>query len=255
MKHNPALDESKCIGCGSCVKDCVANHIVLNEGKVSFTAGNCIGCGHCEAICPTHAMTVDGFEEEPVEISEQTRLDPETLLKAIQTRRSIRQFKNQPVPEEVLKMILEAGRLAPTGGNSMSNGFIVVKDCLLEAEEAAVKLFRGGFNVVKNFSKSYRSMNVDDHFFFKGAPCAIVVTGNNVNGSLAAENMAFMAEAYGLGVLYSGFFTMACEMSGKVKELLKIESDEKMVTTLVLGYPAVKYHRTVRREKGRIRRV
>jgi len=56
--------------------------------------------------------------------------------------------------------------------------------------------------------------------FFKKAPLVIVVLGKDqVSASLAAQNMAFMAEANGLGVLFSGFFTMAFKFSKKIKKL------------------------------------
>ena len=59
-----------------------------------------------------------------------------------------------------------------------------------------------------------RRTTIDDHFFFKKAPAAIVVVSRDkIDGALAAANMALMAEACGLGVLYSGFFCMAAGLS------------------------------------------
>lgn len=85
-------------------------------------------------------------------------------------------------------------------------------------------------------------------FFFKNAPIVIVVLGKDtVSASLAAENMAFMAEANGLGVLFSGFFTMSVNMNHKIRKVMGIGRNPKAVTTLVIGYPAVKYHRTPHR--------
>ena len=50
------------------------------------------------------------------------------LFKAIEKRRSIRKFKPEPVAKDDLKKILEAGRLAPSGGNRQPWYFIVVRD-------------------------------------------------------------------------------------------------------------------------------
>ncbi|MEO3346428.1 hypothetical protein [Romboutsia sp. 1001216sp1] len=47
----------------------------------------------------------------------------------------------------------------------------------------------------------------------------MVATKDKVSGSLAASNMALMAEPYGLGVLYSGFFTTVVNYSAKLKNL------------------------------------
>ena len=50
------------------------------------------------------------------------------VLKAIETRRSVRKYKPVPVPDGDLKKILEAGRLAPSAGNKQPWGFVVVRD-------------------------------------------------------------------------------------------------------------------------------
>ena len=61
---------------------------------------------------------------------------------AIMTRRSTRNYLDKPVEPELLEKILEAGRFAPSGGNSQTNHFIVVRDPaiknkLVELVEAA----------------------------------------------------------------------------------------------------------------------
>ena len=59
-----------------------------------------------------------------------------------------------------------------------------------------------------------RDRNITDDFFFFEAPIAIVIASKDpINGALAAQNMEFVAEANGLGVLYSGFFSMAANHS------------------------------------------
>jgi len=50
------------------------------------------------------------------------------VLKAIKNRRTIRRFKPNPIDEEMLQMILEAGRWAPSFSNLQPWRFIVIKD-------------------------------------------------------------------------------------------------------------------------------
>ena len=50
------------------------------------------------------------------------------LIEVIKQRRSVRDYKDKPVPEDKLLRILEAGRLAPSGGNRQAWKFIVVRD-------------------------------------------------------------------------------------------------------------------------------
>jgi nitroreductase len=46
----------------------------------------------------------------------------------VQTRRSVRSFKDEPVPDEVLSKVLETVRIAPSGSNRQPWRFIIVKD-------------------------------------------------------------------------------------------------------------------------------
>ena len=61
-----------------------------------------------------------------------------------------------------------------------------------------------------------------------------------------------MAQAHGLGVLYSGFFTMAARLSRGLRRELGLGRKQKVVTALVLGYPAVRYRRTAPKEAAAI---
>ena len=63
--------------------------------------------------------------------------------------------------------------------------------------------------------------------------------------------MEFVAEANGLGVLFSGYFTMVLKMSHKIRKRLGLKRSQAVVT-LVLGYPKVKYLRSPRRESLKV---
>ncbi|MHA2117559.1 MAG: nitroreductase family protein, partial [Candidatus Thorarchaeota archaeon] len=60
------------------------------------------------------------------------------ILKEILKRRSGRAYSDSPVPDEMLESILEAGRKAPSCGNTQAWNFVVIKspDALAEAHEA-----------------------------------------------------------------------------------------------------------------------
>lgn len=247
IERKVIINEEKCIGCGMCVKDCVSGIITLVEGKAVVGEHGCIKCGHCEAVCPRNAVEVTGFEDT-VEEMEQVRLDPDQLLDAIKTRRTVRQFTDQDVTRKMVEQILEAGRMAPTGGNGQRTSYVVLRKKKAACEKLAVETFQKLIKIGKLAIPFLKNMEIDEHFFFKKAPLVIVIFGTDkVSASLAAENMAFMAEAQGLGVLYSGFFTMCVNTSGKIRKIMGIPKKPKAVTTLVIGYPAVKYHRTVHR--------
>lgn len=255
-EHMIRVDPAKCVGCGLCRKDCPANNISIEDQKAHILGQDCILCGHCVAICPKNAVSMTGFNEPPVEIDAPTVLDPQTLLAAIKTRRSIRQFTARPVAQETLAQIVEAGRLTPTGGNAQGVSFIVLQSGLARFEKAAVCLFRRLLPLARLLNATAKRMRIDDHFFFKKAPAAIVIVSRSqVDGALAAANMALTAEACGLGVLYSGFFSAAVNHSRSLRKGLGLGRGEKAVTTLVLGYSAVAYRRTAQKEPARVREL
>ena len=256
MIHDIVIDRDKCIGCGACVRDCVSQVLTLEKGKAVYLGPECIVCGHCEAICPQGAVMLTGFEDRSVEYAEQTRLDPELLLDAIRTRRSIRVFEDKSVPDILTDRIIEAGRLAPSACNDQDTGFVILGSKQDELEDMAAVYLKKLARTAGLFVPILRNKNaIGDNFFFKKAPLAIAVTGSKINASLAAENMAFMAEAQGLGVLFSGFFTVCANRCGAIRKVMGLGKKDKVVTTLVIGYPAVRYRRTARREKAKVRKL
>ena len=255
-KHTVQIDTEKCIGCGLCQKDCPSSNIVVENKKAGVIAQDCIMCGHCVAVCPKAAVSMTGFDSQPEDIMKPVRLDPGELLAAIRTRRSIRQFTDQQIAPELIEEIIEAGRLTPTGKNVQDVSYVVLKDGMDQFETLAVRLFRRLLPMMKLVNPVARRTKIDDHFFFKNAPAAImIVSPDKMNGTLAASTMALMAEACGLGVLYSGFFSMAASWSGSLRRALGLKHGDKVVTTLVLGYAGVRYHRTAPKEAASVRQL
>lgn len=255
-EHMIQIDAKKCIGCGLCRKDCPLNNISIKNKKAVLKTQNCIKCGHCLAVCPKAVVSLTGFDQPPEEIKGPVVLEPDQLLKAIKTRRSIRQFKNTPVSTEVIEKIIEAGRYTPTGRNAQGVTYIVLKDNIGRYEKIAVHLFRRLLPGVKLINKMLRSTEIDDHFFFKNAGAVIMIlSGDKLDGALAASNMELMAEACGLGVLYSGLFTIAASVSPSLRRELGLRRRDKVVTTLVIGSPDVIYRRTVQKDKAVVRRL
>lgn len=255
-RHTVQIDSETCVGCGLCQRDCPASNILVENKKARVIAQDCIMCGHCAAVCPKAAVSLTGFDAPPQEIERPATLDPGELLAAIRTRRSIRQFTKQEAAPELIAGIIEAGRLTPTGGNAQNVSFIILKEEIDHVEKIAVRMFRRVLPLMKWINPVARRTTIDDHFFFKRAPAAIIVVSRDkVNGALAAANMELMAEACGLGVLYSGFFSMAVNHSRSLRRALGLRRGERAVTTLVLGYSGVTYHRTVQKEAASVLRL
>jgi nitroreductase len=55
-------------------------------------------------------------------------MEYESLLELVKTRRSIRRFKPDPVPDEYIDKIIEVARWAPSGYNTQPWDFVIIKD-------------------------------------------------------------------------------------------------------------------------------
>ena len=249
-EHVIKIDREKCIGCGMCKNDCAVHNIEMRAGAPYVITDDCIQCGHCVAVCPKAAISIGGYEEELPVQTKETRLDPAQVLDVIRFRRTVRQFQDKEIPAEVLEQILEAGQMTHTAKNLRDVSFVVLDKEKDKFEKMAVRLFRRIKPFAGLFSSMVRRNQVDDHFFFFHAPLVIVVAAKDrTNGILAAQNMEFVAEANGLGVLFSGFFASAVNASNKIKKALGMPRGKKAAAVLVLGYPKIKYQRAVPREK------
>lgn len=254
-EHNIQINPQVCIACGLCAKDCPAKNIIIND-KANVKSQSCIKCGHCVAICPKASVSMTGFDEPPIEIKTPPYIDPSQLLQMLQASRSIRQFTKQTISQDIIDNIIEAGRRTPTAKNAPSVSYLVLQKHKDKAEAIAISFFQKLIPMVQLIYPAAKGMTIDSDFFFKNAPLVIsIISKDKVSGSLAAANMALMAESQGLGVLYSGFFSMAVNMSSSLRKALGLSRQDKIVTTLVLGYSAVTYHRSTPKNKAIIKQM
>lgn len=253
-QHQVMIDTDRCVGCGMCVKVCAARNIELRRNKAGVILKDCLMCGQCSAVCPKNAISVSGYGTGQIEKKKEIRLNPDEVLEVIRFRRSIRQFKQKEIPKEVIAQILEAGRLTHTAKNLQDVSFAVLEKEKDRMEQMAVSLFKKAKPVADLFSPMAKNNTINSHFFFFNAPAVIVIMAKNkTNGILAAQNMEFVAEANGLGVLFSGFFTMAANASPKIRKAMKVPKGKRVAMTLVLGYPDVKFFRSAQRKKADVR--
>jgi nitroreductase/NAD-dependent dihydropyrimidine dehydrogenase PreA subunit len=255
------IDKEKCIGCGLCCSDCPSKVIAMENKKALITKSECLRCGHCVAICPVNAFTIDEYDMSETDEygNEQPHLQEEILLNSLKSRRSIRKYQKKAVEREKIEKIIEAGRYTPSGRNSQDVSYIVVERDMPILEKEAIKFYKKLVkvgNFVSKFVKlpiDIKKLNIEEGFLFHGAPMVIlVISPNTSNATLAAMSMELMAEAQGLGTLYVGLFTRAANSNKKVRNLLGLKKNEKIVQCIAVGYPAVKYQRTAPKKKADI---
>lgn len=253
-KYQVKVNTDKCAGCGLCSRVCVSHNLIISQGKAKIIMDKCIMCGQCSAVCPQKAISINGYGSGQIEKTDEVRLNPLDLLNAIRFRRSIRNFKKTEIPKEVIEQILEAGRFTHTAKNMQDVSYVVLIEKRDAVEKMAVKLFQSVKPIANLFIPMARNLKITDHFFFFNAPAVIVILAKDkTNGILAAQNMEFVAEANGLGVLYSGFFTVAANISHKIRTAICVPKGKKVAMTLVLGYPIVKYLRSTPHKELEVR--
>lgn len=148
-------------------------------------------------------------------------------IDTILTRRSIRKFKTDPVDEQDLQTILEAGRWAPSAGNLQPCYFIVVQD-----EEQRKKVREAALNqeslatapvIIVVCADPQRS----SHYGDAGTQYLCLLDCAN-----AAENMLLAAQALGYGSCWMGGFS-----EKRMKKVLGLPEDFRVVAVVPVGRP------------------
>jgi hypothetical protein len=171
------------------------------------------------AICPQNAVSLSPALPKHRDDYAGYALNAAALIGQLKARRSVRQFTQREIAPELIEQIIEAGRLTPTGTNSQNVSYAVLREHIPDYEAPAIRIFQRLKRVIDLVYSGTRNIQIDDHFLFKNASAVIVIkSGDLVNGALAASSMELMAQSLGLGVFYSGFFTMivACPESSSV---------------------------------------
>ena len=153
-------------------------------------------------------------------------ISPESLLAFIKGRRSIRRYRPDPVPGEMVEQLLEAGRWAPSASNRQPWAFIVVRDEMIRrqvAQHAAYYFIRWA-HVAE-------------------APLLIVLCGDAGNRvyrqflqedvGLAGGQIMLQAKALGLGTCWIGALDRKA-----IAGILKLPNRMEIVGLLTVGFPA-----------------
>ncbi len=156
------------------------------------------------------------------------------VMDAIRTRRTVRRLSSQPVNDELIDAVLEAGRWAPSWANSQCWRLVVVRDPMVKSRLAdAVRQGNRSTDAVRNapvvivacaemgkagFYRGEMSTDKGDWFMFDVA--------------LAMENINLAAQELGLGMVHVGLMD-----AKKMEQVLEVPPGVKVVELAPLGYP------------------
>ena len=158
-------------------------------------------------------------------------------LQCIKMRRSVRNFKNEPVSRELISEIVETASWAPSWKNTQTARYIIIENKELRDQiaEECVYGFANNLNIIK------------------GAPAILLLTcvsgrsGFNRDGSfttskgdrwemfdagIAAQTFCLAACEKGIGTVIMGIFE-----EEKVKKLADIPEGQSVSAIIALGYP------------------
>jgi nitroreductase len=152
----------------------------------------------------------------------------QNAVTAILKRRSIREYTPHPVPEELVRLLLEAGMAAPSAMDERSTEFVVITD-------------RKILDAIHQFNTKRPQL--------KMASVAILVCGNRqreknkelnfwlMDGSVAAENILVAAQALGLGAVWTAIYPFQDRVA-KTQQLLNLPESVMPLCIIPVGYPA-----------------
>ncbi len=148
--------------------------------------------------------------------------------RTIRLRRSVRRYRPDPVPRELIERVLDAARWAPSAVNMQPWQFVVVT----------------GVERRRALAKSTGVVGVVLQSHVAEAPVLIALCGDERRSSwyvhdccLAGQNLMLAATALGLGTCWIGMFDEA-----KVWQALGLPEGMRVICLITLGYPLHEYH-------------
>lgn len=283
------VDPDMCTHCELCIENCPFKCWKMGEDDIPELKDDyaCFSCSNCMIACPVGAVSMvrpygvdggffdTGFPEyrmpEAPKDTEGNSAEYTEVERIIMNRRSIRNFKEDPVPEPLINRIIEAGRFAPSSGNTQPWKFAVVTDkaFIQELEEVCYNINAGLYNLYANektlmdfvgaagkplpvalcdyrvIGGGFRAVTRRELPIFLGAPCVIFLGGNEklvypeLNIGICGQNMNLTALALGLGFCWSNFGAVVTHVPG-VKAKLGFGEDWRVITSAAIGYPKFK---------------
>jgi nitroreductase/NAD-dependent dihydropyrimidine dehydrogenase PreA subunit len=258
------VDRSRCVQCGLCVSVCPRGLIRFEDGWPNLTTPRlCIACGHCVAVCPASALD---NERAPLAgqlpLPDLHRLEPESALFFLRSRRSVRCFDAKPVSRDLLRRLLEVARFAPSGGNSQGISYQVIDSrprlrqlttSTVAWMEEPAQAFSSKAPVYAQYVKMYRQGGCDS--ILRDAPTLILGTAAKAfargreNTLLALEYAELYAPTLGLGTCWAGLLEDAA-FAGypPLLEALRLPGEKQLTGALMAGFPKIGFQRLVNRQ-------
>jgi len=281
------INKTTCKACGTCADVCpnlimrkIGSEIVFREDRLEY----CVKCGQCMAVCPTMSIQVNGLSYEkdffPLPLTDSFE---NTFYNLIASRRAVRNFKDKPVPRELLEKIVAAVSFAPPSFPPIKTEVVVVQntDIIRQALPTMIEMYdmlvkAMGNPIARQFVKTNAGaekfkllkrhvvplMKVrlpglkagTEDTITRGAPAMIIFHADRDSENYHTEIYIAMtyanlaAHSLGLGGTMIDLIPPAIEREKKLRKLFSIPDGNEVVASMILGYPRYKYQRCIKRQ-------
>jgi len=290
-----SIDHSKCTVCGICGTVCPRRILETKEEnghKQTLVSQQrkqlCMACGHCCAVCPNEAISIQELDLKDFKSVRQRQISEDNLLIMLEQRRSVRRYKDKPVPRNILDRIIEAARRAPTGSGSPSTGVLVIDkpEHLKTLSELTHETYRGLekalANPVARFiikrrvgDKTYHMLQdfvmPGMHWYLKWKRegrgdeilrdckalmlfhCPIREPMGATNCALSAFHAILMAEVLEVGTCFNDLIPPVCNRSAKIRRLLALPEEREIHASLTMGFAKYKFQKAIPKNLAEVR--
>lgn len=255
------IDKELCDNDGICAVECPAHIIKMtDEGPAPVPGAEevCIQCGHCVAVCPKGAFGLEFLlPGQCMPVKKDLALDADQVEHFLRSRRSIRRYKDKPVPRELFEKALSIACCAPTGSNRQSVKWLAV-DKREDIQKIGAHVIDWMRLVVKKNPAVAQMMNMETLIsqwdkgidrICRDAPQLVFAYASNEIGSGAADchtALAYLELAlpgFGLGSCWAGYVNYAAGQWPDLAALLNLPAGHTCHGALMVGFPKFKYYR------------
>jgi nitroreductase len=265
----------------------------MQDGRIRINENSpfgCIACGHCMMVCPEGCVKVTGRDISPDDViplpAPETKASADALAALMQSRRSVRRFLDTEVEADLLDRIVQMASTAPMGIPPWDVGCVVVrgKDKVRELSDQIVQGYEGMLKIFKPWvlaamrplmkktmyeqCKSFvvplakvitESRKAGRDVLFYDAPAVIIFHhspyADPVDAAIACTYAMLAAESLGLGTTMIGAAPPVLARNKALCWKLGIPEGNTPAIALIIGYPATKFKRTIRRRFSNVNTI
>ena len=254
------INQRECTACGLCKRVCIRNNIEVNDFAEEVGTDYCFECGHCMAVCPNGLISLKKFNNQKDRIEEYNPkslpVSYEDMLQFFKQRRSCRWFKNKKIDKNTFEKLFEAAYYSPSGENMQKTEFVVIDEKLDEFISLVYDIIKVKSEEYPRIKQLGEYLENKDNFkahplLWEGKQIILSFAENTSDALIAATRMELLAYTMKLGGFYSLFIGSSDKIDHDklMKFFPEIDNEKHMCSAFVIGYPRVRFNRTIPHNK------